>query len=126
MTESDTGVVHVVRAVGAGGLFWGVFLLLRGTEVWSALEDGEPAAGEKVAVRVLGARHLLQGVAQVVAPRALTRVWVFVDLAHAASMIPVAGWQPGRRRAALLSAGVALAGGLAVLVAPRLGRDGST
>lgn len=65
-------------------------------------------------VRVLGIRTLLQGVVEGSSPRSnVLRVGVFVDVAHAASMLAAALVWPRYRRAALASAGSAGASALA-------------
>jgi hypothetical protein len=57
-------------------------------------------------VRVLGARILIQAVAEAVSPsRNILRVGLVVDLTHAASMLAAAQVWPRYRRAALASAG---------------------
>ena len=58
------------RLAGGGGLAWGAALLARGDRVWTLLERRDPDAIEELAIRTLGGRHLVQGVAQLVAPRA--------------------------------------------------------
>ncbi len=97
------------RAVGAGGLAWGVVLLARGDEVWHAVEGRAPDDVERLAMQVLGVRHQVQGLAQLVAPGASSATVVAVDVLHAASMAGLAVASPRHRRAALLTGGVALA-----------------
>jgi len=110
---------RAARAAGLGNLAWGSFLLLTGELLWRDLTDRPPADVERGLVRVLGGRHLTQGLAQVAAPGALPRVWRLVDLAHAASMLPVIALDAGRRRPAVLSAAVSLASALASAPAAR-------
>ncbi len=101
---------HVLpRLVGAGGIAWGAVLLTRGDEVWGAVEGRAPDDMEQFATRVLGGRHVVQGGVQFVAPRASSGVVALVDVLHALSMAPLAVASPPRRRAAVLSGGVALA-----------------
>jgi hypothetical protein len=121
VTGSGTALV---RVVGAAGVSAGVVLLVRGVGVWDALEGRSPSAGERLAMRLLGGRHLLQGLAELGAPDTWRPLWAVVDVTHAASMIAVAARQPARRRAALLSAGIASASGLATVVSSRLGPGG--
>jgi hypothetical protein len=86
------------------------------------LYSGHPADRRTRAVaRVLGARHLAQAVATAGTPgRAVLALGVEADLAHAASMIGLAGWDRARARAgsvdAFAAASLALVG---VLVARR-------
>ncbi len=98
------------RLAGAGGLVWGATLLARGNRVWSVLERREPDALEELGIRALGGRHLVQGAVQLVAPRATARLVIGVEVLHAASMGVLAVTSPTRRRAALVTGGVALAG----------------
>ena len=100
----------LARAVGAGGLAWGVLLLVRGEELWRTVQGGAPGEADELATRVLGGRHVAQGAVQLVAPRASSGVAVLVDGLHAASMVAVAATSASRRRAAALSGAVALAG----------------
>ncbi|GAA1795802.1 hypothetical protein GCM10009795_046570 [Nocardioides hankookensis] len=74
-------------------------------------EDADERTTREVA-RVLGARYLLQGVTG----RPTGRAAAAVEAAHAASMLPLAVRSPRHRGAALVSAGVAAALGLADLV----------
>ncbi len=97
------------RLAGAGGLAWGALLLARGDHVWAVLEGRDPDAVEELGIRALGGRHLLQGVAQLAAPRATGGLVVAVDVLHAATMGVLAAASPTRRRAALVTGGVALA-----------------
>jgi hypothetical protein len=97
------------RLVGAAGTAWGVLLLVRGDQVWRRVEHRPPSEVEDLAIRTLGVRHLVQGVAQVVAPRATGTAVVAVDLVHAATMAALAAASPQRRRAALVTGSVALA-----------------
>jgi hypothetical protein len=59
--------------------------------------------------RVLGARWVLQGGAELVLGAGTRGVGVLVDLTHAASMLPVAARWPAHRRTALVSAALAAA-----------------
>lgn len=82
------------------------------------LYAGQPADRRTRAVaRLLGARHLAQAVLTAGTPgRAVLALGVEADLAHAASMIGLAGWDRSRARAGLVDAtgalGFALAGAL--------------
>lgn len=104
------------RAAGLGNLAWGGFLLLTGDLLWQDLTGRAPSPSERGVIRVLGTRHVVQGLGQVAAPDALPRVWRFVDLSHAGSMLPVVVLDVRRRRPAALSAAVSL--GSALVAAP--------
>lgn len=110
-----------IREAGLLGVAWGVILLTQGREVWSLVEGTSPAEIDKVAIRLLGARHLGQGAAQLIGPGHFQRTFVTVDVIHAATMLAVAVVDRDRRRAALLTAGVAAASA-AITIAVR-GRD---
>ncbi|NHA70048.1 hypothetical protein [Phycicoccus flavus] len=97
------------RLAGTGGIVWGAVLLASGDEVWRRLEGRDPDLVEELGIRVLGGRHLLQGLAQLVAPRATSGVVVGVDVVHAVTMGALAVGSSTRRRAALVTGGVALA-----------------
>ena len=101
-------LVHAAHVVHGGAL------LLRSASV-AARIDGPQAGGRAVVVaRVLGARHLLQGlVGLAVASRASAAVGAVVDGVHAASMVALAVLDREHRRGAAASAGVALAFALA-------------
>lgn len=103
---------RLVPAAGLGNLAWGGFLLLTGELLWQDLTGRTPSASERVVVRVLGVRHLAQGLAQVAAPDALPWLWRFMDLSHAGSMVPVVALDRRRRRPATVSAAVSLASAL--------------
>ena len=73
------------------------------------LAQGPDGRGERVTVRILGARYIVQSGAGL----ALGRPWVrdvdaAVDLVHAATMVALAGVAPPHRRLALLSAAAAV------------------
>ena len=108
------------RLVGAAGVAWGAVLLTRGDEVWRSVEGRSPGGAEDGALRVLGVRHVVQGLAQVVAPRATAPVAVAVDVVHAASMAALAAVSPSRRRAAAVTGGVSLLGAALTLAGRRL------
>ena len=101
------------RLIGLAGAAWGGVLLVWGDDLWRAVERRDPGDTERLVTRVLGVRHLAQGLAQVAAPSALRGPVVVVDALHAASMLPVVLVDPGHRRAALLSGGLALLSAIA-------------
>lgn len=107
------------RLTGTGGIVWGAVLLARGDEVWRRLEGRTPDLVEELGTRVLGGRHLLQGLGQLVAPRATSGLVVAVDLTHAATMAALAVASPSRRRAATVTGAVALASALTTSAARR-------
>jgi hypothetical protein len=62
-----------------------------------------------MAARLLGARHLLEGIAMASERRRTPPAWIVgADLVHALSMLALAAARPRLRRDALLSAGGAL------------------
>ncbi len=96
------------RLIGLGGAAWGLTLLLRRDEIWTAVDGHTPDADEELVTSILGARHVLQGVAQLVAPR-LTRVPVIaVDVIHAGTMVWFARRYSEHAKPALVSGVVAL------------------
>ena len=112
---------QVVRAAGLLAATWGALLLTRGDALWQAVDGGSATPVDELALRALGARHLAQGAAQAIAPDRLQRAFIAVDLIHAATMLALAAADPGRRRPALLTAGVAAASAATTLAvrAPR-------
>jgi hypothetical protein len=104
-----------LRPVGLAGLAWGSVLLTAGPRLFRVVQGREPSRGEQDALVLLGARHLAQGLLQVVLPHHLAGVHAVVDGLHAASMVALAAVTPGRRRAALVSGAVAALAGVVVL-----------
>jgi len=83
----------------------GLVELVAPTTVLRAIRADPADRDERVTVRVLGARHLLQAVVTAARPTSGTRrAGVAVDAAHAASMLALAAASPSHRRAALCSA----------------------
>ncbi len=103
--------VKIFAVLGAG---FGAALLLRPRAVITAIGADPDLPGLIPAARVLGARHLVQGVTLAIAPTRVARVSALVDGVHAASMYGLAAVAPRYRRAALASAGVASALGVGV------------
>ncbi|MCW2527292.1 MAG: hypothetical protein JWM76_2152 [Pseudonocardiales bacterium] len=61
-------------------------------------------------LRVLGVRQVLQGAAQLRSPTATSAfAGAAIDAAHALSLAPIVAFDPRNRRAAVISAAVALA-----------------
>ena len=102
-----------LRPVGLGGLVWGAVLLSTGPRLFRTVQGRSPSRGEQIAIVVLGVRHAAQGLIQVLAPHHLARAYAALDALHALSMLSVAALQPQRRRAALLSAALAVSAGAA-------------
>ena len=103
-----SGEASLSRLAGAGGLTWGTVLLADGDEAWHSIEHRTPDDIEQVAIRALGVRHLVQGFAQLTAPRAASGPVIIIDLVHAASMAALAAASPRHRRAAMVTGSVAL------------------
>lgn len=101
-----------LRPVGFFGLAWGSVLLVRGPELFAAVQGRAPGQGERDALVVLGVRHAGQGLLQVLAPHHLGGLYAGVDGLHAASMAALAVLSPERGRAALVSGGIAALAGL--------------
>lgn len=115
---------RVVRISGVLGAGWGALLLTNGPRVWGALTGAAPSELDQLLTRVLGARHVAQGLLQAAAPVTGQRLLLAVDLTHAGTMVALAVADRSRRRPALLSAAVALASAV-VLQADRTGRASS-
>lgn len=98
-----------LRPIGFVGLAWGTVLLTVGRPVFAAVQGRDPSDGERVAIVALGLRHGGQGLLQILIPDRFGHLYAGIDVLHAASMYAVAAKSSGRRRAALLSAGVATA-----------------
>lgn len=117
------------RALGVGGIAWGTALLTAGPPIWRHLDDRAPTEVDQVALRFLGARHVVTGMTQVFFPARFQRLEIGIDLIHTATMVGLATLDPPRRRPALVTAGVALAGAVAGMAirarSPLASRDGS-
>jgi hypothetical protein len=110
---------RLARASGLAAAVWGTTLLGAGGAIWTVLAGRRPGEVDELAVRVLGARHLVQGIAQAGAPGLGQRFFVGVDLLHAASMVWLAAVDERRRRPALASAAAAVGAAATTLVARR-------
>lgn len=119
MRESSGASDRLVRLTGVGSAVWGLVLLVRGDEIWRMVDDRAPTQVDVAAVRVLGTRHLAEGVTQAVLPHRFQELYVGVDLIHAASMVGLAAVDERRRRPALASAAVAVAAAVFTLAARR-------
>lgn len=97
------------RLIGVGSVSLGMTLLAAPHRVSAYVSDDRALAAGWV--RLLGARYVAQGVAQLRWPRpTVLRAAAVTDGLHALSMVAVAVAQPRYRRAAALSAVVAAAG----------------
>ena len=85
-------------------IIWGSVLLASPDRVLAKCPDPVPGYA-RVAVRVLGARQLVEGAALARHPRRPPPEWsIAVDALHALSMLAVAAARPDLRPAALRSA----------------------
>jgi hypothetical protein len=116
---------RLARASGVAAAVWGAALLAVGGRVWTVVAGRPPAEVDKRALRVLGARHLVQGVAQASAPALGQRFFAGVDAAHAASMVWLAVVDDRRRRPAVVS-GVAALVAASLTLSARLARVSAT
>ncbi|MGY1703390.1 hypothetical protein ACI79C_02360 [Geodermatophilus sp. SYSU D00697] len=110
-------LTHLIAGAGAA---WGTALLAVPDRVTDALCPELPR-DRRWAVRVLGARMVVQHATLLVAPgRPVRPIAAAVEGLHAVSMLPLLG-RPRYRRAALISAGIAAvsATALAVPAGPR-------
>jgi hypothetical protein len=111
-------VPTVPQLIGASNAALGVILLATPSRVGDYVSDNDvPPIGW---VRLLGARYVAQGVAQVAWPRpAVLHAAVVVDSLHALSMVALAAASPTYRRSASFSAAVAIGGATANVLAAR-------
>ena len=108
----------VPRLIGASSAALGVILLATPGRVCDYVSDN--GARPTGWVRLLGARYLAQGVAQVAWPRpAVLQASAVVDSLHALSMVALAAASPTYRRSASISASVAIGGATANALAAR-------
>ncbi len=108
------------RATALVGGIWGVLLLTLPRRVLSVLAptSAVPTGHLLTATRLLGARHVVEGLALAAAPP-LAPVAAAVEGTHAASMLVISRTQARYRRPALVSAAVAAVLGAATAVARR-------
>jgi len=107
------------RRAGIASALWGAALLTAGRDLWYVLDGHRPGAVDAVAVRFLGTRHLTQGTLQATMPSRFQRLYVAVDVTHAASMFWLAAVDERRRRPALVSGAAALTSAAVTLAARR-------
>jgi hypothetical protein len=107
--STDRPSTTAARIIGAGSVIVGVALLAAPGRVCDLVSNtGARPTGW---VRLLGARYLAQGVAQLRWPRpAVLRGSAAVDGLHAVSMVALAAASPTYRRLAVCSAALASAG----------------
>ncbi len=107
------------RLLGLAQLGIGVALTVRPAQIAAAAAGaGQPAP--RWLVRILGVRSLVQGAVTSASPTwPVVAGGVLVDSAHAASMVPLIAASPRYRRAAAISAAVALLGAGAGALAAR-------
>jgi len=114
-------VPTVPRLIGASSAALGVILLATPGRVGDYVSDNDALTTGWV--RLLGARYLAQGAAQVAWPRpGVLHASVVVDSLHALSMVALAAASPTYRRAASFSAAVAIGGVTANALATRATR----
>jgi hypothetical protein len=96
-------------------LAWGGLLVTAPRTVLRVLTDG--AGSEAPVVRVLGARHVVQGAVELARPTPATlRVGAAVDLLHATTCAAAVAFSPTWRRPALLDGTGAVALATAALI----------
>ncbi|MDQ2755178.1 MAG: hypothetical protein M3Y71_01220 [Actinomycetota bacterium] len=104
---------RLTRALGVAGIAWGTALLTAGPPIWRRLDGQGPTEVDRVALRLLGSRHVGTGVIQVILPDRFQRLEISIDLIHSATMVGLSALDPPRRRPALVTAAVALASAMA-------------
>ena len=100
MSGATAGSDRLSRTGGVLAALWGTALLTAGRDVWYVVDGRRPTPGDEAAVRFLGARHLTQGLLQAAMPSRFQRLYVAVDVTHAASMFWLAAVDERRRRPA--------------------------
>ncbi len=113
--QPSKGDLGAARVLGVAGIAWGIALLATGPSIWRCLCHQGPTAGDQIALRLLGARHVATGATQVLLPGQFQRLEIGIDLIHTATMVGLAALDPPRRRPALVTAAVALASAMAGL-----------
>jgi hypothetical protein len=117
---------HPLRAPALPGTRWvsiaracyGVVLLSVPGPLITGVIGGPVSARIRAVARVLGARQLAQGTISCLAPTSgLIRAGAAADGIHAASMLALAGTEPGLRRALLAETAIAAAFGSAATAA---------
>jgi hypothetical protein len=119
MSRPTAGSDRLSRTSGVLAALWGTALLTAGRDVWYVVDGRLPTPGDAAAVRFLGARHLTQGLLQAAMPSRFQRLYLAVDVTHAASMFWLAAVDERRRRPAVVSGVAALVAGTVTLAARR-------
>jgi hypothetical protein len=119
MSRATAGSDRLSRTSGVLAALWGAALLRAGRDVWYVVDGRFPTPGDEAAVRFLGARHLTQGVLQAAMPSRFQRLYIAVDVTHAASMFWLAAVDERRRRPAVVSGVAALVAASVTLAARR-------
>jgi hypothetical protein len=125
MSRPTAGSDRLSRTSGVLAALWGTALLTAGRDVWYVVDGRLPTPGDAAAVRFLGARHLTQGLLQAAMPSRFQRLYLAVDVTHAASMFWLAAVDDRRRRPAVVS-GVAALVAASVTLAARRARASAT
>ncbi|MFC5138285.1 hypothetical protein ACFPK1_08590 [Actinomycetospora rhizophila] len=109
-----TGRSRRADLVHAGHVVHGAALVLCPARVAARADGGADGRSEVAFIRVLGARHALQGLAGLTAPRWMSpTLGGAVDVLHAVSMVGLALLDRDHRRGASAGAAMALAFALA-------------
>lgn len=116
-------VAPPLRLIAAADLVWGVALLARGPQLWSAFGGSPPAEVDRAAITVLGVRRVVQATAQLVAPGLLPRTVIGMEVLHVVTMLPLLRKGSSRRGPAAATAMIALANAVAQKAAHRAGRS---
>lgn len=88
-------------------VLYGLLELAKPDIVAGAALDKSPDKRLRVVLRILGARHVLQGAVTMARPRSMHPLGGAVDLLHCTTMLVLAVADRRRRRAATLDAAVA-------------------
>jgi hypothetical protein len=123
MSATSAESERLARVSGILASVWGAVLLSAGRDVWRRV-DGRwpPSSADDAAVRLLGARHLVEGALQAAMPSRFHRLYLNIDLMHAASMFWLAAVDERRRRPAVVSGAGALVVAALTMAARRRAR----
>lgn len=120
LRRAEAGRVRGLAGLVAG---LGAALVLRPEATSRALSGGAPVPDDWI-VRVLGARLLAQGMAEIVRPRRLVVLaGAAADALHGLSMLAAAAYFPRYRRVALVSGALA---GTSMVAVPAASTSGFT
>jgi uncharacterized protein YjeT (DUF2065 family) len=102
------------RALSGARVAWGLLLVTSPRTAARRLTDRNPSELATAILRLLGARHVVQGVVTLVHPTAtVVRAGAATDMLHAGTAAAWASWWPDARRPSALDAGIAAAFGVA-------------